>query len=109
MKYQTPELIKRQRTHHYGCLPLAGRSQLSGMNASVVVRRIAALSGASAVGAGAYGAHGTDLHIHAAPASFHRCSLQHSHFYTRLLQHQFDCLDNLASSLTLASGVYTQF
>uniref|UniRef100_A0A674MVJ0 Transmembrane protein 256 n=1 Tax=Takifugu rubripes TaxID=31033 RepID=A0A674MVJ0_TAKRU len=28
------------------------------MNASVVVRRLAALSGASAVGAGAYGAHG---------------------------------------------------
>uniref|UniRef100_A0A674NKW7 Transmembrane protein 256 n=1 Tax=Takifugu rubripes TaxID=31033 RepID=A0A674NKW7_TAKRU len=35
------------------------------MNASVVVRRLAALSGASAVGAGAYGAHGTDSHIHA--------------------------------------------
>lgn len=78
MKLQTPELIKRQRTHHNGCLPLVGRSQLSGMNASVVVRRLAALSGASAVGAGAYGAHGTDSHIHAAPASFHRCGLQHS-------------------------------
>uniref|UniRef100_A0A665VHD2 Transmembrane protein 256 n=1 Tax=Echeneis naucrates TaxID=173247 RepID=A0A665VHD2_ECHNA len=30
------------------------------MTASVVVRRLAALSGASAVAAGAYGAHGTD-------------------------------------------------
>lgn len=64
MNLQTPELTKRQRTHHDGCLPHVGRSQLSGMNASVVVRRLAALSGASAVGAGAYGAHGTDSHIH---------------------------------------------
>lgn len=113
MKLQKPELTKRQRTHHDGCLPLVGRSQLSGMNASVVVRRLAALSGASAVGAGAYGAHGTDSHIHAAPASFHRCGLQHrSHFDTRLLcvkQHKFDSLDNLASFPTLAPGVYTQF
>lgn len=55
---QWSELRKRQRTHHGGCLPLVERSHLLGMNASVVVRRLAALSGASAVTAGAYGAHG---------------------------------------------------
>lgn len=53
----------------------------------------------------------THSHIHAAPASFHRCGLQHrSHFDIRLLcmkRHKFDSLDNLASFPTLASGVYT--
>lgn len=33
------------------------------MSASAVVRRLAALSGASAVAAGAYGAHGKDTNI----------------------------------------------
>lgn len=65
-KTQRTELTKRQRTHHGGCLPLVGRSQLSGMSASVVVRRLAALSGASAVTAGAYGAHGMNSYMHAA-------------------------------------------
>lgn len=35
-------------------------TQLQSMTASVIVRRLAALSGASAVTAGAYGAHGRD-------------------------------------------------
>lgn len=68
-KRQRSQLTKRQWTHHRSCLPLVWRSQLAGMNASVVVRRLAALSGASAVTAGAYGAHGMESHIHTAIAS----------------------------------------
>lgn len=41
------------------------------MTASVVVRRLAALSGASAVGAGAYGAHGKEISQADFPQGYH--------------------------------------
>lgn len=65
------------------------------MNASVVVRRLAALSGASAVTAGAYGAHGMDSHIHTALARLqNRSNVDTGLLYIK--QHKFDSLGHLA-------------
>jgi len=57
VKASLPSVFRLSETH-------ARAPAQPNMMAAVVVRRLAALSGASAVAAGAYGAHGRKTHTH---------------------------------------------
>lgn len=88
------------------------------MTASVIVRRLAALSGASAVGAGAYGAHGGYFLFSYAYASVcdgfgrktqsnkARAAVQHPSLLFKIYQHQISFLiDTAVLLLSISSQV----